>query len=208
MTAAASRPAHATMSSYPHIYLASRSPRRQQLLRQIGIPFTQLDDIAVDERPLAGEAPEAYATRLAAAKAAGGLAQVAARQLPPEPVLGADTCIAHGGEILGKPRDREHAIAMLQRLSGSTHEVLTAICLAGDSGQQQALSVSHVTFAPLSLADIESYWASGEPADKAGAYAIQGYAACFVSHLVGSYSGVVGLPLYELSQILRASNDV
>jgi septum formation protein len=195
------------MSKFPHIYLASRSPRRQQLLQQINVPFTLLESIDVDEQALSGEAPGAYATRLAAAKAAAGLAQLEAGQQPLQPVLGADTCIAHAGEILGKPRDRAHALEMLQRLAGDTHEVLTAICLAGAAGQQQALSVSHVTFAPLSMHEIEAYWETGEPADKAGAYAIQGYAACFVSRLVGSYSGVVGLPLYELSQILRASNE-
>ena len=183
----------------PDIYLASQSPRRQALLQQLGIGF-ELLAADVDETPLAGEPAGAFVTRVALDKARAGRARMpAGRQLP---VLGADTCVVAEENIMGKPRGREHAIEMLQRLSGTTHEVLSAVALAG-THEALRVSTSRVTFRTLSAAECAAYWDTGEPADKAGAYAIQGLAAVFVSHLAGSYSGVMGLPLYETAELLR-----
>lgn len=189
------------------IYLASASPRRQALLRQIGIDFeTVVTD--VPETPQPREAPEEYVIRLAREKAAAGARLVTTRGLTPRAVLGADTAVVVDGEILGKPIDRAHGLEMLRRLSGRTHEVLTAIALwcgtnlDGRVGHS-ALSRSRVTFAALDEQTIAHYWDSGEPADKAGGYAIQGRAGAFVTLIEGSYSGIVGLPLFELSTILR-----
>ncbi len=184
------------------LYLASASPRRRELLQQIGIRFVLISGLDVDEVLQHGEVPEHYVCRLAEEKARAGFALLTIDELTAIPVLGADTCIAIDGEILGKPVDREDGIAILQRLSGRSHQVLTAICLYNGEGLRQALSVSTVTFKSLQLDDIESYWESGEPLDKAGAYAIQGIAAQFIVDLKGSYSGVVGLPLYELRELL------
>jgi septum formation protein len=190
----------------PTIYLASASPRRQKLLRQIGADFEVLP-ADVPEHALAREAPADYVRRLAVNKARFGLAELGRRGLPERPVLGADTCVAVDGEILGKPRDRADGLAMLRRLSGRGHEVLTGICViardaCGQTAEHSAVNVSQVTFAALSERDLADYWASGEPADKAGGYAIQGRAAGFIERLEGSYSGVMGLPLHELTQIL------
>lgn len=181
------------------IYLASRSPRRQALLQQIGIAF-ELLAVDVDETPLAAESAVAFVQRVALDKARAGRASLLAGRCLP--VLGADTCVVADGRIMGKPRDRMHALEMLQLLSGSTHEVLSAVALAGD---HEALRVqsSRVTFRTLSRAECAAYWTTGEPADKAGAYAIQGLAGLFVTHLDGSYSGVMGLPLYETGELLR-----
>ena len=189
------------------IYLASASPRRQELLRQIGVDFEVLP-ADVPERALAREAPATYVRRLATDKARFGLAELGRRGLPVRPVLGADTCVAVDGEILGKPRDRADGLAVLRRLSGRGHEVLTGICViardaSGRTVKHSAVSVSQVTFAALTEQDLADYWASGEPADKAGGYAIQGRAAGFIERLEGSYSGVMGLPLYELAEILK-----
>lgn len=189
------------------IYLASASPRRQELLRQIGVDFAVLPS-DVPEQVLAGEAPADYVRRLAADKARIVFAELAPRGQLERPVLGADTCVTIDGMILGKPRDRADGLAMLRRLSGRTHQVLTAICVIARSTdgrvvEYSALSVSQVTFAVLSERELSDYWASGEPADKAGAYAIQGHAASFTERLEGSYSGVMGLPLYELMKILK-----
>ena len=189
------------------LYLASASPRRADLLRQIGLRFEVISDLDVDESPLNSESPEEYVQRLAHDKAIAGysrLSFVAGHGQPAAvpPVLGADTCIVVDDEILGKPKGRDEGIAMLQRLSGRSHEVLTAICLADGRSEKQSLSRTSVTLKALKADEIVCYWESGEPVDKAGAYAIQGLAARFVTYLQGSYSGVVGLPLYELSELL------
>jgi septum formation protein len=184
------------------IYLASASPRRQELLRQLGLRFEILVP-NVAETPHPGETVHAYVARLACAKAGRGGALVRGRGLSPHPVLGADTEVVLDGEILGKPLDRAHGLAMLQRLSGRTHQVLTAICILQQDEMHEALSESSVTFAPLSEQDIAHYWETGEPADKAGGYAVQGRAAAFIARVEGSYSGIVGLPLFELTQLLK-----
>jgi septum formation protein len=181
------------------LFLASGSPRRSELLRQIGVPFTTLLT-CVDEAPKVNESPADYVERLARAKAQAGLAALA------EPggavVLGADTSVILAGQILGKPCDRADAQAMLAALSGSTHQVLTAVALASVGCCEVRLVSSQVSFRPLSLAEIDAYWASGEPLDKAGSYAIQGLGAVFVRHLEGSFSAVVGLPVCETAALL------
>jgi septum formation protein len=187
----------------PVLYLASRSPRRRELLRQLGVPFTVVE-VDVSEHRLGDEPAEAYAARLARDKALAAERLLQARNSGSLPILGADTCVVLDGDILGKPVDRNDAAAMLARLSGRSHEVVTAIYLVADGQGHADLSISRVTFANLGEADIAHYWDSGEPRDKAGAYAIQGRAAAFVSRIEGSYSGVVGLPLHELSCQLRA----
>lgn len=159
--------------------------------------------VDVDESVAAGEGAERYVTRLARAKAAAGLVRRIAAQ--PAPVLGADTAVVAGGAILGKPGDCRDAERMLGLLSGRTHEVLTAVALATDEGVQSQLSRSEVTFREVTPEEARSYWHTGESRDKAGAYAIQGYGAVFVSGLRGSYSGVMGLPLFETAQLLRAA---
>lgn len=184
------------------LYLASASPRRRELLRQLGIDFDVLPT-KVAEEPQRGESPRSYVTRLARAKARVGVELMRAQRLPERPVLGADTEVVLDGEILGKPRDRAHGLAMLARLSGRTHQVLTAVSVLQQDEVHEALSESRVTFAPLSAAEIEQYWATGEPADKAGGYAIQGRAAAFIARIEGSYTGIVGLPLFELAQLLK-----
>jgi septum formation protein len=195
----------------PDLYLASSSPRRRELLKQIGIKFELVTGLDVDESLRAAETPEQYVVRLAHEKAMAGFYRIYNKeedpQLPVIPVLGADTCIALDGEILGKPASREDGISMLQLLSGRSHKVLTAICLFDGNLEQQYLSTSVVEFKILELDEIVSYWETGEPADKAGAYAIQGIAAKFISDLQGSYSGVVGLPLYELSEMLHSRSQ-
>ncbi len=186
--------------SVPHLFLASSSPRRGELLAQIGVPFTRVA-AEVDERVLAGETPEMYALRLALAKARAGRALLA--DAPQLPVLGADTCVVVDGEILGKPADRNAGLAMLGRLSGREHRVMSAVAVADGLREASRLSLSHVIFRPLGEAERAAYWASGEPADKAGGYAIQGLGALFVERLEGSYSGVMGLPLFETAELLR-----
>ncbi len=182
------------------IILASRSPRRAELLRQIGVDFEQID-VEVDETPLAGEAPQAYVLRLARQKAAA--ARRAQGQQLELPVLAADTAVIVDGQILGKPTDRADGIAMLQQLSARSHLVLSGVALADARGEQAMLSQSRVTFRALALSEIEAYWETGEPLDKAGAYGIQGLAALFITELQGSYSGVMGLPLHETGELLR-----
>jgi len=179
------------------IYLASASPRRQELLQQVGLAFEALPSNILEERET-GESPGEYVRRVAADKARHVARLVAERKLPAHPVLGADTEVVVEDDILGKPRDRAHAAGMLRRLSGRTHTVLTAICLVTVAGEYSALSESRVTFAALAEATIARYLETGEADDKAGAYAIQGRAAGFIARLEGSYSGVMGLPLYEL----------
>ena len=195
------------------IYLASQSPRRRQLLDQLGVAVSLLlpDDAEAAEaleavRP--GEAPAAYVrrvTRLKLGDAARRLAQQQ-QQRPPAPVLCADTTVAVGRRILGKPRDAQEAAGMLRALSGGTHRVITAVALQQGDWRGEALSDSRVRFAPLPEAAIDAYVASGEWQGKAGAYAIQGRAAAFIEHISGSYSGIMGLPLFETAALLRAAH--
>lgn len=194
----------------PRIHLASRSPRRRELLTQIGVPFDTIvfrdpprADKELDETPHAGEAPIDYVQRVAIAKAEHGWRIVEWRKLLPQPVLSADTTLELAGEIIGKPFDADDACAILQRLSGRTHRVLTAVAVAFEGRVESLLSVSEVRFAKLDEAEIRRYVASGESMDKAGAYGIQGHAGLFVEHLAGSYTGVMGLPLFETGVLLR-----
>ena len=190
------------------IWLASQSPRRQELLRQIGVSFRLLtpeDPVAAEalERTRAGEDPAHYALRVAKAKAEAARAQLVALALESAPILSADTTVALGGTLLGKPANAEDAVRMLTLLSGRTHRVLTAVALArGTQRLDTAISVSRVSFARMSRAEIERYVAGGEPMDKAGAYGIQGSIARFVKRIQGSYTGIMGLPLYETSRLL------
>lgn len=181
-------------------YLASHSPRRRELLKQIGVRF-QLLATAVDETPLEGEEPRDYVARMAEAKAEAGAA-VLAEHGDHHRVLGADTSVVVDGQILGKPIDRDDAVRMLNLLSGRSHEVMSSITLLGDGRRETRLSITEVTFRKLSEDLIAQYWESGEPRDKAGAYGIQGLGAVFVEKMVGSYTGVVGLPLEELVPLL------
>jgi septum formation protein len=192
------------------IYLASRSPRRRELLAQIGVRFHLLlfrarpgEDAEADEAPLADELPEAYVERLARAKVEAGWRRMVQRNLPRAPVLCADTTVALDGRIFGKPAGRDEAAAMLAALSGRSHQVLTAVALKREDWMESAVSRSEVRFKPLSAEEIAEYTATGECDDKAGAYAIQGRAARFIVDLSGSYSGVMGLPLYETGQLLE-----
>lgn len=194
----------------PQIYLASRSPRRRELLTQIGVRFRLLlfrlpprDDPEVSEAALPGEAAIDYVQRIALAKAEHGRRLVTWRNLPARPVLAADTTLEFEGEIIGKPADGEDAVRILKRLSGQTHRVLTAVSVADATRIESALSVSEVRFGQVDDAAIRRYVASGEPLDKAGAYGIQGGAGLFIQHLVGSFSGVMGLPLFETGELLR-----
>ena len=196
------------------LYLASRSPRRRELLAQIGVRYHLLLFRArpdsppdVDESVLRGEAPDAYAERVARAKAEAGLRLLRLRNLPLAPVLAADTVVALDGRILGKPANRQEAAEILGLLSGRQHEVLTAVALMRDDELHSALSRSEVRFKPLLPEEIAQYVATGEGDDKAGAYAIQGRAARFIIELRGSYSGVMGLPLYETGQLLERLRD-
>lgn len=186
------------------VYLASASPRRRQLLSQIGVPF-QLLSVQVDESIAPGESAESYVLRVAEAKARAGLAQRVTGRRPQASVLGADTAVVAGGAILGKPADCADAERMLGLLSARTHEVLTAVALAVEDGVLSRLSRSEVTFREITREEARDYWNTGESRDKAGGYAIQGYGAVFVSALRGSYSGVMGLPLFETAQMLRSA---
>jgi septum formation protein len=183
--------------SVPTLYLASSSPRRQELLQQIGIPF-QLLPVDEDETVLHGESPEDYARRLARNKALSARQQLGTEGL----VLGADTCVVLDGQILGKPSDREDAVATLMALSGREHQVLTAVAVTDGQRCEVKLSRSRVNFAKLDRETCRRYWDTGEPRDKAGSYAVQGLAAIWISRIEGSYSGVMGLPLYETAQLL------
>lgn len=191
------------------IYLASRSPRRRELLRQIGIAFESLllrEDLRrgadVDEAPAPGESPAAYVSRVARAKAEAGWRRIADRRLLPHPVLAADTTVVLDGRIIGKPADARGAQQLLRRLSGRTHQVMTAVAVACVARVETALSTSAVEFRELADGEIQRYAAGGEPLDKAGAYAIQGRAAVFVRAISGSYSGIMGLPLFETAELL------
>ena len=191
------------------LYLASRSPRRQELLRQLGVSFDVLrlreasgrqrdvPEVAHDDEPALH-----YVERIARTKAAVGAQQMLRRGLPPRPVLGADTEVVLDGTIFGKPRDATDAARMLTLLSGRTHHVSTAVAVAVGDEVHAEIATSAVTFCELTLDEISRYVSTDEPADKAGAYAIQGRAAAFVSRIEGSYSGVMGLPLFETSVVL------
>lgn len=192
------------------IYLASRSPRRRELLRQIGVAFDLLvfrdgergEDADVDESAFDGESVERYVERLALTKADAGYRRLSWRHLLARPVLAADTTLEVEGEIIGKPTSADDARDILRRLSGRSHRVLTAIAMCDGERTRSLLSVSEVRFRALSDAEIRHYVATGEPMDKAGAYGIQGRAAMFIEEIHGSYSGIMGLPLYETAQLL------
>lgn len=184
--------------SQPQIFLASKSPRRAELLKQIGIGF-ELVDVDVPEVRLANESAQAFVQRLALDKARAGW-QASNKACP---VLGADTVVVLKGEILGKPTSPTDAELMLTKLSGKQHTVLTAIALVGKQHESARLCSSQISFRKMTDAEIKTYVASGEPLDKAGAYAIQGQAAVFIEHLQGSYSGVMGLPLFEMADLLQ-----
>lgn len=181
-----------------NLVLASASPRRQQLLASLGLEF-EVAPADIDETPRPLEDPADYARRLAAEKAAVAAARYPSGRL----LLAADTVVALGGEILGKPADERDAARMLRRLSGRTHQVHTAVAARRDAATALRMATTQVTFRSLRDAEIEAYVSSGEPLDKAGAYGIQGMAAVFVSGLSGSYSGVVGLPMCETTELLR-----
>lgn len=200
------------------IYLASQSPRRQELLRQIGVRFELLlpdadEDAEALEAPIAHESPTRYVQRVTLAKAEAARARLRRRALlaapmpaaplPAAPILVSDTTVAVGGRIFGKPLDAADAARMLRALSGRTHRVLTAVAVVRGARIEQALNVSRVRFAHLSQHEIDDYVASGEPMGKAGAYAIQGAAARFIRKIEGSHSGIMGLPLYETARLLR-----
>ena len=194
----------------PRVYLASRSPRRRELLTQIGVQFDTIvfrghprEDKELDETPLAGEEARAYVERVARAKAAHSWNIIGWRKQLAQPVLAADTALELEGTIIGKPLNGDDAHAILRRLSGKTHRVLTSVAVAFDGRIESRLSVSDVRFGELDDGEIRRYVASGEPMDKAGAYGIQGHAGLFVEQLVGSYTGVMGLPLYETGVLLR-----
>jgi len=181
------------------LFLASASPRRRELLAQIAVPcVTQI--ASIDENPLPAEPAAAYVERLAREKARAGLLALGERK--DAVVLGADTAVVLDGRILGKPADFAESRAMLQALSGRSHQVMTAVALVGGDREAARVVSSEVSFRPISEAEIEAYWASGEPCDKAGSYGIQGLAAVFVNRLQGSYSAVVGLPLCETAELL------
>ncbi len=189
------------MTESHDIWLASASPRRRELLQQIGVRFSLLPvDVAEEAHP--NEAPEVMVLRLALEKARAGRARLDATDTAP--VLGADTVVVSHGKVLGKPKDREHALEMLLSLGGERHQVMTAVAVVGADGEEQSrLSVSTVQFRCIDPDEASAYWASGEPADKAGGYAIQGLAALFIERLEGSYSGVMGLPLFETAELLN-----
>ena len=190
------------------IYLASQSPRRRQLLEQLGVGYELLlpgndEDAEGMEAVLPGEAPLAYVKRVTHLKLQAALKRRKARGLKAAPVLCSDTTVALGRQILGKPADAKDATRMLSALSGQTHRVLTAVSLGTDKKQVQIVSISKVRFANMTPAQIKAYVASGEPMGKAGAYAVQGRAAAFIEHISGSYSGIMGLPVFETAQLLR-----
>jgi septum formation protein len=197
------------LTERPSVYLASKSQRRQELLRQLGVEFEllQLREAAgrrrdVVEEPRKEEPPAEYVKRIARTKAAVGWHRMGRRELTPRPVLAADTEVVLDGAPVGKPADAAAAVAILAALSDRTHDVITAVAVRWESQMAFAVSTSRVTFRFIPRDEIERYVATGEPFDKAGSYAIQGKAAAFISHLEGSYSGVMGLPLFETAELL------
>ncbi len=202
------------MSESKFVYLASQSPRRRQLLEQLGVRYELLladdsEDAEALEVVKPGEAPRAYVQRVTLLKLDAALKRMARRGLPTAPVLCSDTTVALGKTILGKPDDAKHAAQILGALSGQTHRVLTSVAIGtlSKAGKPlksaQDLSISNVRFAPLTRTQIQNYVASGEPMGKAGAYAVQGRAAAYIAHISGSYSGIMGLPMFETAQLLR-----
>lgn len=190
------------------IYLASQSPRRAQLLEQLGVRFELLlpdpsEDAESLEVALQNEAPAAYVARVTALKLDAAVARMLRRGLPPAPVLCSDTTVALGRAIYGKPESTQDATRMLRQLSGKTHRVLTAVAVQNGKTRTQAVSVSQVRFTAMTAAQIRSYVTTGEPMGKAGAYAVQGRAAAYIEHISGSYSGIMGLPMFETAQMLR-----
>jgi septum formation protein len=197
------------VSPYPRIYLASRSPRRRELLKQLGVSFevlllrehaARVPDVNEDAKP--GEPPDRYVERVCRTKAEIGWLRVLQRSLPRLPVLAADTTVCIGDRVFGKPANREGAIEMLRALSGQEHRVLTAVAVAWDSGVELIVNENLVRFRELNAQEITQYADTGEPMDKAGGYAIQGRAAAFIPEILGSYTGVMGLPLFETAQLL------
>jgi len=195
------------MKSHAFIYLASQSPRRRQLLDQLGVRHELLlpgpeEDAEALEVEIKGEMPEAYVQRVTLAKLAAARKRLRRRGLPAAPILCSDTTVALGRKILGKPADAADALDTLTRLAGRTHRVITAVALSSGRVERLAVSISKVQFAPVCQAQLEHYVASGEPFGKAGSYAIQSQAAAWISHIEGSYSGIMGLPLFETAQLL------
>lgn len=200
------------MSSSRFIYLASQSPRRRQLLDQLGVRHELLlpnvqGDIAEDAEAIEAvwpnEAPKDYVQRVTGLKLDAAIARHARRQLAQAPILCSDTTVALGSQILGKPEDADDALRMLGLLAGQTHQVFTAIALQVGEQRLQAVSVSDVTFAPMTQQQMQAYVDSGEPMGKAGGYGVQGLAAAHIAHIAGSYSGIMGLPVFETAQLLR-----
>jgi septum formation protein len=190
------------------LYLASQSPRRAQLLAQLGVTFELLlpsadEDAESIEIALKGEAPRAYVQRVTGLKLGAAVARMKTRGLKPAAVLCSDTTVALRQTIYGKPENEKDAMRMLNELSGKTHRVLTAVAMQSGKKTVQALSISNVTFAPMTRAQIAAYVATGEPMGKAGAYAIQGKAAAYISSINGSHSGIMGLPMHETATLLR-----
>ena len=190
------------------VYLASQSPRRRQLLEQIGVKYELLlatpeEDAESLEVVLPNEAPLTYVKRVTQLKLEAAVQRMKQRDLPNAPVLCADTTVALGRRILGKPENAADALRILKMLSGQTHRVLTSVALASGRKRVSAVSISQVTFAPMSLAEMKNYIATGEPMGKAGAYGIQGAAAAYISQIKGSYTGIMGLPLFETAQLLK-----
>lgn len=197
--------------SHNRIYLASQSPRRRELLKQIGVHFDPLllrndprREVRVDETPLPDEPPVDYVQRICHAKAEAGWEALLLRRLRAFPVLAADTTVTLNGKIIGKPESNEHAFQILSELSGTRHQVLTAVAIAFQGRVEMKLSTTHITFAELDEGRIRRYLLTGEAHDKAGAYGIQGAAGAFVKHIDGSYTGVMGLPLCETVELLQA----
>ncbi|MDN3919879.1 Maf family protein [Roseateles violae] len=197
--------------AHDFIYLASQSPRRRQLLEQLGVRHEMLlagpdEDAEALEAERPGEEPEAYVERVTQAKLEAALARLARRGLAPAPILCSDTTVAVESTILGKPRDADDAFATLSLLAGRSHRVITAVALGLGERREAALNVSEVEFAAVPAEQLRRYVASGEPFGKAGSYAIQSQAAAWISRIAGSYSGIMGLPLYETAELLRRWN--
>lgn len=190
------------------VYLASQSPRRRQLLEQIGVRYELLlpspdEDAEALELLLPGEAPLTYVKRVTQLKLEAAMARLRARNLPKGPVLCADTTVALGREVLGKPENTQDALRILKKLSGNTHRVLTAVAIGDGKRRVSSVSISTVTFASMTPSQLKAYVASGEPMGKAGAYGVQGLAAAHISAIKGSYSGIMGLPLFETAALLQ-----
>jgi septum formation protein len=190
------------------VYLASQSPRRRQLLEQIGVRYELLlpspdEDAEALELLLPGEAPLTYVKRVTQLKLEAAMARLRARNLPKGPVLCADTTVALGREVLGKPENTQDALRILKKLSGNTHRVLTAVAIGDGKRRVSSVSISTVTFASMTPSQLKAYVASGEPMGKAGAYGVQGLAAAHISAIKGSYTGIMGLPLFETAALLQ-----